>query len=100
MPADWSYVKARELFKQPLVTAGADVSIKFGNVDQEGLTDFLVNKKGFNPERVAGYIDKLIKAKEKCSQKRMDAFFTVKKGLKRDANSSGESKGTSKKQKK
>ena len=70
-------------------------------MDQEGLTDFLVNKKGFNPERVAGYIDKLIKAKEKCSQKRMDAFFTVKKGLKRDAGStsSGGSKGTSKKQK-
>ena len=71
-------------------------------MDQEGLTDFLVNKKGFNPERVAGYISKLIKAKEKCSQRRMDSFFMAKKGLKRDTSStsSGDSKETSKKQKK
>ena len=66
------------MFLHPEVTEGSSISIKFGNVDKEGLISFLMTEKGFNPERVNSYIDRLTKAKEKCKQKRMDSFFSVK----------------------
>ncbi|KAK8829775.1 hypothetical protein WA577_001169, partial [Blastocystis sp. JDR] len=78
VPEDWPYQRARELFKNPEVVKGEDVKISFSEVNREGLKEFLVNDKGFNPERVDGYIEKLQKAKDKCKQKRMDSFFTVK----------------------
>lgn len=78
VPKDWPYQRARELFKNPEVVKGEDVKISFSEVNREGLKEFLVNDKGFNPERVDGYIEKLQKAKDKCKQKRMDSFFTVK----------------------
>lgn len=95
VPENWPYQKARELFKSPLVTPAEEVEVKFGEVDRKGLTDFLVEEKGFNAERVGNYIERLIKAREKCQQKRMDSFFTVK-SQKRAA----DGKETSKRQKK
>lgn len=97
VPEDWPYQRARELFKNPEVVKGEDVKVTFSEVNRQGLKDFLVNEKGFNPERVDGYIEKLEKAKDKCKQKRMDSFFTVKSSsVKR---SSTESKKESKKKK-
>lgn len=78
VPENWPYQKARELFKKPLVTPAKDVEVKFGEVDRKGLMEFLVDAKGFNAERVENYIGRLVKAREKCQQKRMDSFFTVK----------------------
>ena len=78
VPDNWPYQRARELFKNPEVVKGEDIKITFSDIDRTGLKEFLVNDKGFNPERVDGYIEKLEKAKEKCKQKRMDSFFTVK----------------------
>ena len=78
VPANWPYEEARRLFKEPEVTDAKDITIKFTEIDKEGLISFLVNDKGFNPDRVNSYIERLVKAKEKCKQKRMDAFFAVK----------------------
>lgn len=78
VPENWPYQKARELFKNPLVTPAEEIEVKFGEVDRKGLVEFLVDAKGFNAERVENYIERLIKARGKCQQKRMDAFFAVK----------------------
>ena len=78
VPENWPYQKARELFKNPLVTPAEEIEVKFGEVDRKGLVAFLVDAKGFNAERVENYIERLIKARGKCQQKRMDAFFAVK----------------------
>lgn len=58
VPDNWPYQRARELFKNPEVTKGEDIQIKFTEVDKEGLRQFLVTDKGFNPERVEGYIER------------------------------------------
>jgi flap endonuclease-1 len=45
--------------------------------DEEGLTDFLVNKMGFNADRVARGIQRIKDARKLTSQRRVDSFFTV-----------------------
>lgn len=42
IPENFSYQAARELFKQPLVMPAADLSLKWGEVDEKGLKKFLV----------------------------------------------------------
>ena len=99
VPDNWPYQRARELFKNPEVVKGEDIKITFSDIDRTGLKEFLVNDKGFNPERVDGYIEKLEKAKEKCKQKRMDSFFTVKSSSSSVKRSSAPAKKDSKKKK-
>jgi len=91
------------LFKEPEVTDAKDITIKFTEMDKEGLIAFLVNDKGFNPDRVNSYIERLVKAKEKCKQKRVDAFFAVKStssSVKRTATNASSTTKASKKSKK
>ena len=57
VPPDWPYKEARRLFTSPEVTNAQDITIKFGSIDKDGLISFLVNDKGFNPDRVNSYID-------------------------------------------
>jgi flap endonuclease-1 len=54
--------------------------LKWTLPDEAGLTKFLVDEQGFNPERVASNIEKLKKAHAANSkpQSRLDSFFTVK----------------------
>ncbi|KAK8791259.1 FLAP endonuclease [Blastocystis sp. subtype 4] len=78
VPPNWPYQEARRLFTSPEVTDAQNVTIKFTSIDKDGLRSFLVNDKGFNPDRVNSYIERLEKAKDKCKQRRMDSFFTVK----------------------
>lgn len=99
VPDNWPYQRARELFKNPEVIKGEDIKIAFSDIDRTGLKEFLVNDKGFNPERVDGYIEKLEKAKEKCKQKRMDSFFTVKSSSSSVKRSSAPAKKDMKKKK-
>ena len=99
VPDNWPYQRARELFKNPEVVKGEDIKITFSDIDRTGLKEFLVNDKGFNPERVDGYIEKLEKAKEKCKQKRMDSFFTVKSSSSSVKRSSAPAKKDTKKKK-
>ncbi|GLJ49344.1 hypothetical protein SUGI_1043460 [Cryptomeria japonica] len=50
---DWSYERARSLFKEPLFTLEeSQPDLKWIALDEEGLKNFLVNENGFNHERV------------------------------------------------
>lgn len=73
-----AYVQARSLFHNHEVLD--NVELKWKPCDEEGLTKFLVDEMGFNPERVKSSIEKLQKACKANSkpQTRMDAFFQVK----------------------
>ena len=63
IPEAFDFEQARTLFNTPEVAPAADVEIKHTSVDEEALTKFLVDSKGFNPDRVARGIEKLKKAK-------------------------------------
>lgn len=71
------YVQARALFLQPDVAPAADVELKWTPPEEEKLTTFLVEKMGFNAERVAAGVKKLVEAQGKKQQQRMDCFFSA-----------------------
>ena len=71
------YIGARELFFTPEVVPAADVELKWTEPDEPALREFLVEKMGFNLERVNNGIKKLQEAQKKKSQGRMDTFFSV-----------------------
>lgn len=69
------YVQARQLFLQCEVTEGETVELKWSEPDEDGLKAFLVDRMGFNEERVVNGIKRLKEAQQTKSQKRMDSFF-------------------------
>lgn len=75
----FQYEQARALFKQPEVTSKEDIdkALKWTAPDEEALTKFMVEEKGFAPERVAAGIRRIHKSKSKGSQGRLDSFFKV-----------------------
>jgi flap endonuclease-1 len=92
-PDDWLgetpiFVQARELFLKHVTFKAApgtkklmdledlEVPMKWEDCDEKGLTEFLVDKWGFNADRVKSGIEKLKKSKTMASQQRMDSFFT------------------------
>jgi flap endonuclease-1 len=72
------YVQARHLFNNHNVQSS--VQLKWTDCQPEELKKFLVDKMGFNKERVMSSIEKLQKAFKATSkaQMRMDSFFRVK----------------------
>jgi flap endonuclease-1 len=84
-PPDWAadteggplYVRARALFVDHEVTKGADAELKWTPCDEPKLKSFLVEKFGFNPDRVQGGIDRLNKSRGMAAQSRMDSFFKM-----------------------
>jgi flap endonuclease-1 len=73
------YEKARALFTEPEVTKKEeiDAALKWTAPDEEALIKFMVEDKGFAPERVAAGIKRIKKSKSKGSQGRLDSFFKV-----------------------
>merc|ERR1712224_366610 len=71
------FVQARKLFNEHEVFENVDLKFKPCQVDE--LTTFLVDKQGFNPDRVKSNIEKLQKAFKATAkpQARMDSFFKV-----------------------
>jgi flap endonuclease-1 len=73
----------RLLFKNPDVDPADSLELVFNKPDKDGIIDFLVNKKGFNEERVLKVIGKIDRTKTKVKvdekQPTIDAFFTVPK---------------------
>ena len=67
LPEDWKYTEARELFLKPEVTLGEEVDFKWGEVDEEGMVNFLVLEKGFNEERVRNVFKRIQKSKGSIS---------------------------------
>ena len=68
------FVQARSLFITPDVTPGSTVELCWKDPDEEGLRQFLVERMGFNLERVNTGIKKLKDAQQKKAQKRMDWY--------------------------
>lgn len=69
------YQQARKLFIDAPVLAAEEIELKWTEPDEAGLRQFLVEKMGFNAERVNTGIKKLQDAQKKKAQKRMDSFF-------------------------
>lgn len=69
------YAQARELFVNCEVELAENIDLKWNEPDEAGLKDFLVDRMGFNPERVMNAVKKLKEAQQKKSQQRMDSFF-------------------------
>ena len=66
------YEQIRKLFLNPVV---ADVDeIVFGNVDYEGMTNYLVKERSFSEARVQSSLNRLKKALEKKSHN-LDQWF-------------------------
>jgi flap endonuclease-1 len=74
-PEDWPYRKAREMFKQPQVTPASQVKFEWNPPNSEKITELLVNRHGFDVKRVNAALDRVVKAHNLGSQKRMDDFF-------------------------
>jgi flap endonuclease-1 len=68
------FIKVRELFSQAEVYPAEDIQLKWEAPKEEELKSFLVDKMGFNEERVKSGIKKLMEAQQKKSQQRMDRY--------------------------
>ncbi|KAH9411752.1 endonuclease [Ordospora pajunii] len=77
---DWGYKEARRMFED-LAGAGeaSRYSINWDAVDREGITEFLVNQRGFDLVRVNRAVDKLLATKGKGTQGRLDLFLAQDK---------------------
>lgn len=71
------FVGARELFMHHEIMPAAEVEIKWTPPDETGLRTYLIEKMGFNADRVDGAIKKLTVAQGARKQQRMESFFKV-----------------------
>lgn len=71
------YIGARELFTQHEVTPASEFDLKWSPPDEAGLRTYLVEKMGFNAERVEGALKKLLSAQAARKQQRLESFFKV-----------------------
>lgn len=75
-PDDFLYSEAAELFKAPdVINDPEKLQLVWGEPDEEGILQFLVDEKGFNRELVLNALKRLKGARQKASQQRMDSFF-------------------------
>lgn len=77
IPEDWPYVEARRLFKEADVQNGQEVDLKWNAPDEEGLVQYLVREKNFSEDRIRSGAKRLLKAKGKSTQSRLDSFIKV-----------------------
>lgn len=76
IPDPFPYEEARQLFKEPEVLRGDQVpALKWSAPDTDGLVKFLVGEQNFNEDRVRKAVDRILSAKSKSSQGRLDSFF-------------------------
>ena len=67
------YEQIRKIFLEPVVTDVDD--IVFGNVDYEGMTNYLVKERSFSEDRIQSSLNRLKKALEKKSHN-LDQWFS------------------------
>lgn len=68
------YLQARKLFHNHEVIDASQIELKWLPPQEEELRKFLVERMGFNPERVENGIKKLVEAQGKKSQQRLDKY--------------------------
>jgi len=102
IPTQFNYEDARDLFMKADVIKNFDnLELKWNKPDEEELTKFLVDKKGFSEVRVQNAIKKLKSALEaKGTQSRLESFFGKPKVVKRKENPVTEKKMNKKDSKK
>jgi flap endonuclease-1 len=76
-PEKFPFSEVRTIFNQPEVIKGEDIDLKWEEVDEEGLKQFLVKEKKFDETRVQNAIAKLKATRKQGSQGRLDSFFNV-----------------------
>ena len=59
------------------MTPASEVELVWGKPDEAALRAFLIEKMGFNADRVEGALKKLAAAQGQRTQRRMDSFFKV-----------------------
>jgi flap endonuclease-1 len=77
MPVGVDYDAVKQLFTHPDVADPSTIELKWGDPDEAGLKEFLVDGKGFQLARIEGGLAKLKKARSTGSQQRMDSFFKI-----------------------
>lgn len=77
VPENWPYDEARQLFMDPEVTKGEEVTLKWKEPDVEGLIQYMVREKGFSEDRIRSGAEKLKKGLKTGVQGRLDGFFLV-----------------------
>ena len=65
------------LFQEPEIDDGEKIEFKFQDPDEAGLIQFLCTEKNFAEERVKNGVKKILAAKSKSKQGRLDSFFKV-----------------------
>lgn len=77
VPDNWLFKGARKLFIEPNVAVGQfkESDLKIGEVHEEHLLAFLVEKHGFSQERVLAALKRIKAGKQKSNQSRIDSFF-------------------------
>jgi len=74
LPEKFPFEDVRELFMKPDVLPGEEIELHWTDPDEEGLMKFLVEEKGFNPDRITKSIQKLKKSVHVPVQGRLDGF--------------------------
>ena len=77
VPENWLFAEARRLFKEPDVTQGEEIDLKWEKPDEEGLVKYMCEEKGFQEDRIRNGAKKLLKARQGTTQGRLDSFFKV-----------------------
>lgn len=74
---DFLPAESAALFKQPEVTPASEIKLEWKDPDEAGIIKFLVDEKGFNLERVQNALKRLVGARGKASQQRIEGFFKM-----------------------
>ncbi|CAI2372154.1 unnamed protein product [Moneuplotes crassus] len=78
IPEEFLYKESRAFFNEPDVTKKEDLEeFKWGTPEEEALTKFLTEEKGFSEVTVNNALKKFKKTKGKANQKRLDTFFKM-----------------------
>jgi len=75
VPKEFLYKEAAELFKNPDVTPAEKCKLEWTEPNKDELIKYMVEEKGFQLERMERGIKRILAARKKGSQKRLESFF-------------------------
>lgn len=75
IPVEFDYEGAREIFLRPDVIPAHVVDLVWNKPDEDKLANFLVSRKGFNPQRVESGLKRIKSSSGRPVQTRLDSFF-------------------------
>lgn len=74
------YEEVQRLFTSPEAADPEAVELRWGEPDVEGIVGFMCGEMGFDEKRIRSSCEKLVKAKGKGNQVRIENFFAAKPG--------------------